>query len=94
MLTIRHATLADKPVTYEWLCRSDTTSLHMGPPDYPDNPVPSREQFERDFEDFYFLPEGRRQGSVILIEREEEPIAASATRASTCSLGRPNSTSG
>lgn len=74
MLTIRHATLADKPVTYEWLCRSDTTSLHMGPPDYPDNPVPSREQFERDFEDFYFLPEGRRQGSVILIEREEEPI--------------------
>ncbi len=74
MLTIRHATLADKPVAYEWLCCSDTTSLHLGPPDYPESPVPTREEFERDFEDLYFLPAGRRQGAVTIIERAGEPI--------------------
>ncbi len=74
MLTIRPAALAEKQTTYEWLCCSDTTSLHLGPPDYPDHPVPTREEFERDFEDFYFLPTGRRQGSVMLIERAGEPI--------------------
>lgn len=74
MLTIRHATLADKPTTYEWLCCSDTTSLHMGLPDYPDQPVPTREEFERDFEDFYFLPADRTQGAVMIIERAGEPL--------------------
>ena len=74
MLTLRHATLADKPTTYEWLCCSDTTALHLGPPDYPEHPVPTRAEFERDFEDFYFRPTGRRQGSVLLIERSGETI--------------------
>lgn len=74
MLTIRHATPADKPAAYEWLCCSDTTSLHLGLPDYPDHPVPTREEFERDFADFYFRSEGRRQGSVMIIERAGESI--------------------
>ncbi len=74
MLTIRYATLADKQAVYEWLCCSDTTSLHLGPPDYPESPVPTSEEFARDFEDFYFQSEGRHQGSVMIIERTGEPI--------------------
>ncbi len=74
MLSIRHATPGDRQAVHEWLCLSDTTSLHMGPPDFPEAPVPTREEFERDFADFYFLPAGRHQGAVMLIEDDGEPL--------------------
>ncbi|HOC28460.1 MAG TPA: GNAT family N-acetyltransferase [Treponemataceae bacterium] len=72
MITIRHARLDEKQKTYEWLCLSDTACMHMGEPDYPENPVPDREQFDEDFEDFYYTGEGRRRGSVMIIEHEAQ----------------------
>ena len=35
MVKIRHADISEKHKTYEWLCLSDTASMHMGEPDFP-----------------------------------------------------------
>ena len=74
MIALRPATLADRAAVYAGLCLSDTTAMHMGPPDYPEQPVPSWEAFLADFEDFYFLPEGRARGGVDLIVSGEEVL--------------------
>jgi diamine N-acetyltransferase len=52
MITIRHANIAEKKKTYNWLCLSDTADMHMGEPDYPESPIPDWLQFQEDFRDF------------------------------------------
>ncbi|HEX2956032.1 MAG TPA: GNAT family N-acetyltransferase [Chitinispirillaceae bacterium] len=74
MIQIRHATISEKEKTYNWLCLSDTTSMHMGEPDYPESPIPDWQQFQDDFEDFYYLESGRDKGSVMIIENDGEEI--------------------
>ncbi len=74
MISIRHANLDEKYKTYEWLCLSDTASLHMGEPDYPESPIPDWDQFQNDFEDFYYQPEHQERGSVMIISNDEEEI--------------------
>ena len=74
MLQIRHAILSEKKKVYRWLCLSDTTSMHMGEPDYPESPVPDWDQFQSDFEDFYFKKDGDDRGSVMIIENDNEEI--------------------
>lgn len=64
----------EKEKAYRWLCLSDTASMHMGPPDFPETEIPDREQFEADFEDFYFLESGQDRGSVMIIEKDGEEI--------------------
>lgn len=39
----------------------------MGEPDFPENPIPNRMQFEEDFQDFYYLENGRKQGSLMIV---------------------------
>lgn len=74
MLSIRHAMLSEKEKTYQWLCLSDTAGMHMGEPDYPESPIPDWIQFQEDFEDFYYLQDGRSKGSVMIIENDGEEI--------------------
>ncbi len=74
MIKIRHAKIIEKEKTYNWLCLSDTTSMHMGEPDYPESPVPDWIQFQHDFEDFYYLESGNNKGSVMIIENDDEEI--------------------
>lgn len=74
MIAIRPAGLAEKHKTYAWLCLSDTTPLHMGEPDFPESPVPDWEQFQADFEDFYYLPEGKNRGAVMIVSDGAEEI--------------------
>ena len=70
-LALRPARLDERGAVYLGLCCSDTTALHLGAPDYPESPVPSWDEFQRDFEDFYFEPDKRAQGAVLFIERDE-----------------------
>jgi hypothetical protein len=72
MLIIRNAKLKEKRKTYEWLCLSDTTNMHMGMPDYPEHPVPTWEAFKEDFNDFYYLNNGLQNGAVMIIENNYE----------------------
>lgn len=74
MITIRHANLSEKYKTYEWLCLSDTAHMHMGAPDYPNSPIPTWDEFKDDFEDFYYLEEGRQKGSVMIISNNNQDI--------------------
>ncbi len=74
MITIRHANLAEKYKTFEWLSLSDTAGLHMGEPDYPENPILDWDQFQNNFEDFYYQTEHQELGSVMIISHEQEEI--------------------
>ncbi len=74
MIKIRHARLDEKFKTYQWLSLSDTASMHMGKPDYPESPIPDWEQFQEDFKDFYFQEDSREIGSVMIITRDKEEI--------------------
>lgn len=73
-VTIRHARPDERWKAYEWLCRSDTTPLHLGPPAYPEHPVPTWEEFREDFAEWYFDEAGRARGSVMIIEDDGEEI--------------------
>ena len=73
-IEIRHARLSEKEKVYRWLCKSGTTSMHMGSPDYPESPVPDWNQFNEDFKNFYFLESGQKMGSVMIIEKNNEEI--------------------
>ena len=73
-MKIRHATISERKKTYEWLCLSDTANMHMGAPDYPENPIPDWTQFQNDFEHFYYMEYGRDKGSVMIIENDGKEI--------------------
>lgn len=45
-VTLRRTQPADAERAYEWMVLSDLTPLFVGPPLYPDLPVPSRAQFD------------------------------------------------
>lgn len=74
MIRIRHARPDERKKTYEWLCHSDTTQFHMGPPNFPEHPVPSWEEFCDDFEPFYFEESEMKQGSVMIIMQDDEEV--------------------
>ncbi len=74
MIRFRHASISEKYKSYEWLCLSDTAQMHMGNPDYPNSPIPDWSEFKEDFEDFYYLEETRKKGSVMIINNDMEEI--------------------
>jgi diamine N-acetyltransferase len=64
----------DRKPIYEWLACSDTTSLMMGPPDYPDSPIPTWEKFLEDYREHFFDGYYPLQGRCYVIEVDEEPV--------------------
>jgi hypothetical protein len=70
---LRPADESDREKVFAWLTRSDLTRSMMGPPDYPDHPVPSREEFCRDYTSSFFDASGDGRGRVyiILVDGEE-----------------------
>lgn len=71
---IRHALINEKRKTYEWMCLSDTAIAHMGGEDFSENPIPTWEEFQEAFEDFYYTEAGRASGSVMIISDENKEI--------------------
>lgn len=53
-LTLRPATLDDRPAVYRWLARSDATPEMMGPPRFADHPVPTWAEFCDDYDETAF----------------------------------------
>jgi diamine N-acetyltransferase len=64
---LRPAVDSDREKVYEWLARSDLTWSMMGPPGYPDHPVPSWEEFCRDYTPSFFDASGDGRGRVFII---------------------------
>lgn len=69
------ATLADRQNVYDWCFRSETTKSHSGPPDFPDIPIATYEQFcDTYYVEYYFTGAKPQDGRGFLIISGEEPV--------------------
>lgn len=71
---LRPATLADRQPIFDWLTNSDLTKFMMGPPTYPDCPVPTWEEFKNDYKEYFFDSSKPDLGRCFVIEVNSEPI--------------------
>lgn len=53
-IILRPATLADRKTIYKWLAHTDLTHQMLGAPNFPDNPVPTWEEFSSDYAAYFF----------------------------------------
>ena len=67
LVTLRPAFLQDREKVYRWMAESDVTPLMMGPPVFPDVPIPSFEQFCADYTDSFFSNAGEGEGRSFVI---------------------------
>ena len=75
-ITIESSKLSDKRKVYEWLCLSETSRCHMGPPNFEDTPIPSWEEYCEDFKDYYFDGSKLNYGQLWIIKCGSEEIGA------------------
>lgn len=75
-VTLVPSKLTDKRKVYEWLCLSETAKSHMGAPDFEDAPIPTWEEFEEDFKDYYFDGSKPNFGQLWIIKNENKEIGA------------------
>jgi len=68
------ATLDDKQKVYDWCFNSETTKSHTGPPDYPENPISTREDFFDDYQDYYFTGSRPQDGRGFIIQYSGKPV--------------------
>jgi RimJ/RimL family protein N-acetyltransferase len=73
-LFLKPASLSDRRKIYHWLTSSDATPSMMGPPTYPEAPVPTWEEFCSDYTDSFFGNSRIQKGKLFLIMREGEEI--------------------
>jgi RimJ/RimL family protein N-acetyltransferase len=73
-LTIRFATVDDRRTVYEWATHSDLTSSMMGPPAYPDAPVPTWEEFCSDYQSHFFDGSQPNIGRSFIIDVDGKPV--------------------
>ena len=69
------AALKDRQNIYRWCFHSETTKSHSGPPDYPEIPIPSYEEFcKQYYEDYFFTGSRPKDGRGFLIMAGGEPV--------------------
>lgn len=66
-MLLRPAASTDRRQVYNWLVASDATASIMGPPRFPDYPVPEWEKFCADYSEHFFLPDGDGYGRVFIL---------------------------
>lgn len=71
---LRPAAADDRRRVYEWLTASDATPAMMGPPQFPDHPIPTWEEFCIDYAERFFRPEGDGFGRLFAIRAEQREI--------------------
>ncbi len=71
------ASIEDKNEVYEWCFHSEITKSHAGPPDYPNAPIATSEEFfdaESGYADYYFTGERPQDGRGFIILHNGEPV--------------------
>lgn len=72
------ATLNDRQKIYEWCFQSETTKYHAGPPNYPNNPIPTYEEFctsdDGGYTEYYFTGAKPKDGRGFLIVNGDETV--------------------
>lgn len=66
-VSLREADIADRPKLFQWLTQSDITPSIMGEPTYPDHPIPTWEDFQREYSESYFQASGNEKGRNFII---------------------------
>ena len=64
---LRPARIEDRRKIFEWLTQSDVTPSMMGPPRYPDHPIPSWHEFMQDYRESFFEDAGDATGRNYII---------------------------
>lgn len=73
-IELRAAEVTDREKIYDWLTQSDLTSSIMGPPDYPDHPISTWEEFCKDYTISFFNASGDGKGRNYIIFINDEEI--------------------
>lgn len=73
-ISIRPASPDDKIKVFEWLTLSNLTKEMMGPPNYPDSKIPTWEEFNNDYADYYFNGSQPLKGQCFIIQAEGKDI--------------------
>jgi len=68
------AVLDDRQKVYEWCFHSETTKYHFGPPNYPDTPAPTFEEFCDDYMDYFFTGSNLEKGRGFIITCNENAV--------------------
>lgn len=69
------AALDDKQRVYDWCYHSETTKSHSGPPNYPENPIATWEEFfDEGYADYFFTGTEPENGRGFIIMHGGEPI--------------------
>lgn len=71
---LREAAEVDREKVYEWLTHSDLTPSIMGPPRFPDHPIPTWEVFCTDYQPHYFDGSQPRRGRCYIIVADQIDI--------------------
>jgi diamine N-acetyltransferase len=74
LVTLRPATEKDRRMIYEWMAHSDITPRIMGPPAYPDHPIPTWEEFCNDYKVYFFDDSSPELGRCFVIMVSGEAI--------------------
>jgi RimJ/RimL family protein N-acetyltransferase len=74
IVTLRPETLKDRKPIFDWLTNSDITKNMMGPPDFPDSPIPTWEQFVIDYKKHFLDSSKPLLGRCFVIEVNSEPV--------------------
>jgi RimJ/RimL family protein N-acetyltransferase len=73
VLWSKDSTEGERPI-YEWSAHSDAASAMMGPPTYPDHPIPTWEQFCEDHTPHFFDGSAPHLGRCFIILVNNEPV--------------------
>jgi len=64
----------DRKKIYNWLCKSDLTSSIMGPPKYPEHPIPTWAEFCNEYPLSFFNASGDGKGRVFIIMANDNEV--------------------
>jgi len=73
-VALRPATEQDKRMVYQWAANSDITSSFMGPPNFPDHPVPPWDKFCADYKPHFFNGSSPELGRCFIIMVNAMPV--------------------
>jgi RimJ/RimL family protein N-acetyltransferase len=74
LVTLRPATLEDRRPIYDWATQSDITRSMIGLPTFPDNPIPTWEEFCDDYKPYFFDGSAPQLGRCYIILVNQEPV--------------------
>ncbi|RFS17430.1 GNAT family N-acetyltransferase [Emticicia sp. C21] len=74
LITLRPSIPQDRRQIFEWLAHSDLTSAMLGPPNFPENPVPTWEEYIDDYYEYFFDGSQPESGRCFIIQLGDTAI--------------------